>query len=137
MRCTSHDVEFKRMAKARGKTEVLVGRDEDFNHAVLRWSGCAELWEEHELGDDYDFVRNVLDELPELDVERDEWNDNMPGCSGYDYRLEVTEPDVAKRTIRRIRGMGALLRGREGAEGPRRAADGAARVMLPSGGQAA
>src|SRR4051794_26912092 len=33
--------------------------------------------------------------------------------------------------------MGALVRGREGAEGPRRAADGAARVMLPSGGQAA
>ncbi|RKH29462.1 hypothetical protein D7X12_39600 [Corallococcus sicarius] len=27
---------------------------------------------------------------------------------------------------------GALLRGREGAEGPRRAADGAARAMLPA-----
>ncbi|PTL81107.1 hypothetical protein DAT35_23535 [Vitiosangium sp. GDMCC 1.1324] len=33
--------------------------------------------------------------------------------------------------------MGALLRGREGAEGPRRTADGAARAMLPASGQAA
>jgi hypothetical protein len=33
--------------------------------------------------------------------------------------------------------MGAQLRGREGAQGPRRAADGAARVMLPAGGRAA
>ncbi|NBC46360.1 hypothetical protein GTZ93_41905 [Corallococcus exiguus] len=30
--------------------------------------------------------------------------------------------------------MGALLRRREDAEGPRRAADGAARAMLPAGG---
>lgn len=32
--------------------------------------------------------------------------------------------------------MGALLRGRESAEVPRRAADGAVRAMLPAGGQA-
>jgi len=35
------------------------------------------------------------------------------------------------------RGIGALLRGRAGAEGLRRAADGAARVMIQAGGQAA
>jgi hypothetical protein len=61
-------------------------------------------------------------------------------------KMPLDEPVVAAAAdmleavaegARRIRGMEALLRGREGAEGPRRAADGAARVMLPSGGQAA
>ncbi|QDF03650.1 CRISPR-associated endonuclease Cas3'' [Myxococcus xanthus] len=37
--------------------------------------------------------------------------------------------------VKRIGGIEALLRVRAGAEGPRRAADGASRAMLPAGGQ--
>ena len=47
---------------------------------------------------------------------------------------DVSPVDDARE---RIRGMGALWRGREGKEGPRRAAGGAARAMRPVGGQAA
>ncbi|KFE71995.1 General secretion pathway protein N [Hyalangium minutum] len=44
---------------------------------------------------------------------------------------------VAEATPGAHRGIGAQLRRREGAEEPKRAGDGAARVMLPAGGQAA
>lgn len=47
-----------------------------------------------------------------------------------------TRDELAAAIQARMRGKGAQLRGREGAEGRRRAADGAARVMVPAGGQA-
>jgi len=49
----------------------------------------------------------------------------VPGGGPHRLSQQTPRKDVAQ------------LRGREGAEGPRRTADGAARAMLPSGGQAA
>jgi len=45
-------------------------------------------------------------------------------------------PVVLHFGARRLGGRAALLRGREGAEGPRRAADGDARAMLPADAEA-
>ncbi|PTL74944.1 hypothetical protein DAT35_57570 [Vitiosangium sp. GDMCC 1.1324] len=45
--------------------------------------------------------------------------------------------DLIDDPAERIGGREALLRVRAGAEGPRRAADGASRAMLPAGGQTA
>ena len=53
------------------------------------------------------------------------------------YAAQVEGEGAPEDPPVRIRGMGAQLRGREGEEGPRGAADGAARAMIPAGGQAA
>ncbi|WP_239014962.1 hypothetical protein [Archangium violaceum] len=105
------------------------GRDDHFKEFAARASAECLIA----------FLREQLDVEVEPDVNdllvpgTETLPDNPPPSALLNARYEV----VPFHERGRIRGMGALLRGREGAEGPRRAADGAARAMRPAGGQAA
>ena len=81
-------------------TEVAAADDDMIGGAVLEWSGSEAIWDEHELGDDYNVISDVLDACPSADVDKDTWDAGFPGRSGFWYVVSTAAPEKLKAEVR-------------------------------------
>ena len=80
--------------------EIAAADDDMIAVEVLKWSGCLELWNEHELDEDYNFTTDVLEMCDSAWVDAEEWDAGAPGRSGVWYVVTTEAPDELKAEIR-------------------------------------
>lgn len=79
--------------------QIASADDDMIAGEMLEWSGYSELWDEHELGDDYSFVDDVLELCENVFIETEEWDADSPGMSGNWYTITTADPDKLKVEI--------------------------------------
>ena len=81
-------------------TEVVSADDDMIESEILDWSGCTDLWEEHELSDDFTVINDVVEMCDSAFIDAEEWDGGAPGRSGTWYVVRTDNPDKLKGQIR-------------------------------------
>ena len=81
-------------------TEIASADDDMMESKMLRWSGCSELWEEHQLGDEFNVIDDVVEMCDSAFVDAEEWDGGAPGRSGTWYVIQTDDPAKLKEQIR-------------------------------------
>ena len=90
--------------------EVASADDDMIGGVILLWSGCGDVWDEHELDDEFSVLDDVLETCRHASVDSEVWEEGMPGQSGTWYTVHTDDPDALKREIRaRVKGLIAEL----------------------------
>jgi hypothetical protein len=89
------------MSKNRKQWVEIASADDDvIAGIVLEWSGHLQLWDQHELDEEHDFVNDVLDLCVHASVDREEWDADFPGRSGVWHTVSTDDADALKAEIR-------------------------------------
>ena len=79
-------------------SKVIASADDDLiSLELLKWSGLYEIWSEREMGDHFDFTRDVIEYCSHAYIEYDDWDDDMPGRSGTWHTVTTSAPQSLKR----------------------------------------
>lgn len=73
--------------------DVIAGR-------LLEWSGLRDIWLARELEWCFDFVRDVAEHCPSLDIEFTNWDDDLPGRNGKWHDVSTCDDDKARRELK-------------------------------------
>jgi hypothetical protein len=81
--------------------DIITGTSEEIGILVLRWAGLEEMWDQHELGWEYNPTTDVVEWCngDGLDVDRNDWEADRPMYSEIDYEVVVRDPEKAKASM--------------------------------------
>jgi hypothetical protein len=82
------------------RKKVASADDDVIAEEILEWSGCEELWNEHELDEEFSVVEDVLERCMAAEVNTRNWDGGAPGRSGVWHTVWTTDPDALKTEIR-------------------------------------
>ena len=79
------------------KTKIVASKDE-VSSILLAWAGLHEVWQEHELGRDRDFLNDIvmLCDGTSVDVEAQDEHALMPEDS---YAIFIDDPQIARNQM--------------------------------------
>ena len=80
--------------------EVASSEDGEISEELLTWSGLSELWQEHGLLGDYDFLRDVAEHCDCIDISTEQWGGDAPGLSGIWYSVTTRDPSRLRKEMR-------------------------------------
>jgi hypothetical protein len=79
--------------------EIVSADDDVASGELLDWSGLSDVWDKHDLSEQYDFVRDVAEYCDHIDIELEHWDANMPGRSGVWHRISTDDEKALKREL--------------------------------------
>lgn len=81
--------------------EILRADDDEISSELLQWAGLLEYWNENsDILEYYDIIVDVLETLPGVDVEREEWDADVSGRSGVMHTIFSLDPEELKIELR-------------------------------------
>jgi hypothetical protein len=80
--------------------EIASADDDTIAEEVLAWSGLGKLWDQHELGEIYDFISDVLEDCPSAWIDQESWDNDLPGHSGVWHTVSTSDPKQLKAEIK-------------------------------------
>jgi hypothetical protein len=89
------------MTETTKQTTTLQGTSEEIGGMVLQWAGLDYMWDEHELGADYNPTTDVVEmcDGDGLSVDCDDWEADRPMYSEIDYEVWIRDPEKAKASL--------------------------------------
>ena len=82
---------------------TIASADDDMvSGEMLKWCGVGDAWSKIEYDPDvlYDFLVDVVEHCSHAEVEREDWDADMPGRSGVWHVVKTDAPEQLKREIR-------------------------------------
>lgn len=87
--------------KAQSMSHTIASADDDMIAGkLLRWSGLQGMWLDSELDRWFDFVRDVAEHCPSLEIEKEEWDGEAPGRSGTWHSVSTDDDDKARLELK-------------------------------------
>lgn len=78
------------------QTNTIQGTSEEIGALVLRWAGLEEMWEQHDLGRDFNAATDLVEVCAGLSVDTDDWDADRPMYSEINYTVWIRDPEKAK-----------------------------------------
>jgi len=85
----------------KSKWITIASADDDvISGELLQWSGLEDVWDEYDLNRYYDFLKDVVEYCSCVDIDCEDWDDDIPGRSGVWHKVQTDNPEQLKTELR-------------------------------------
>lgn len=88
------------MTTAKLWKEIASADDDVIAGNLLDWSGLSERWSRYDMDRFYDFVSDVAENCDHIEIDREEWDADLPGRSGTWHVVRTNDSRQLKKEMR-------------------------------------
>lgn len=81
-------------------TQILSASDDMISAELLEWSNLLNIWQEHELDNDHDFMQDVAEYCDHIRIEKDEMESSIPSHNWTIYTVETDDETLLRQEMR-------------------------------------